>query len=51
MEKIPSSGADRSRKIIHLYGLGKVITVITRVRHWSLSRARRIQSTPSYSLL
>jgi len=48
MEKNSSCEANShlaSQEIAAFYGTQRFITVLTRTRHWSLSWARRIQST------
>jgi hypothetical protein len=50
MEQSPSWDANShsaSQEIPHFYETRGFVTVFTRARHWSLSWARRIQTTPS----
>jgi hypothetical protein len=39
-----------SQKITHFYGTRRFIAVFTRARHWFLSWARWIQSTPAHPI-
>jgi len=52
MEHSPSSQANGHsvKKFLAFYGTKRLITIVTRPCHWTLSWARWIQSTPSHSI-